>query len=293
MIERLNETVGDLLCVGHAAYDITMAVSKHPQEDEKIVADAMQLSGGGPAANAAVCAARLGGRAAFFGYLGRDLFGELHLQELQHEGVDCSQVIRGDFPSPVSQIIAKPDGCRALINFKGDTPWIAADALQLEVFPKVILLDGHEPLISTPLCQWAKANGVPTVLDAGSLHRGTEELAPWVDYLVASEKFARQWSGCDDMLVALNALLLVNDTVVITLSERGLIWGRKGEKGEVAAFRVKAVDTTGAGDAFHGAFAYGLTQAMAWDELLHYASAIGALTCTRLGARAALPIMNV
>ena len=282
----------DLLCIGHASFDITMSIGSHPAADEKLFADAMQLSGGGPAANAAVSVSRLGGRAGFCGYLGRDTFGDLHAAELQAEGVDISYLVRGDFPSSVSQILAKPDGSRALVNFKGDTPWLPEDAVHMTVLPKVMLFDGHEPLLSLPLCHQARKMGVPTVLDAGSLHRGTQELAGRVDYLVASEKFARQWCETDDMQLALDELAAVSDNVVITLGDQGLIWCRGAEQGAMPAFQVHAVDSTGAGDAFHGAFALGLARGMAWPDLLRFASAVGALTCTKLGARPALPMKN-
>ncbi|OIO68861.1 MAG: carbohydrate kinase [Zetaproteobacteria bacterium CG1_02_53_45] len=279
----------DLLAVGHASYDISMAVEHHPGSNEKLFAHAMALSGGGPAANAAVCATRLGGKAAFCGYLGHDPFGDLHMQELAAAGVDTSLVQRGSAPSPVSQIIAKPDGCRALVNFKGNTPWLSADAVRLNAAPRVLLFDGHEPQLSVELCHWAAQQGIPTVLDAGSLHQGTEALAGLVDYLVASEKFATQWCETADMARALDELAAISANVVITLGEKGLIWAAAGEWGAMPAFQIDTIDSTGAGDAFHGAFSYGLALDMAWHELLRFASAAGALTCTRLGARIALP----
>lgn len=281
--------MADVLCVGHASYDIAMAADHHPEADEKMLADAMQLAGGGPAANAAVCIARLGGKAGFCGYLGEDLFGTAHLQELEAEGVDTSLIVQGRNPTPVSQILAKPDGSRSVVNFKADTPWLAANALTLSSRPKVILFDGHEPWLSVALCQWAKAHGISTVLDAGSLHHGTRELAGSVDYLVASEKFAMQFSGSDDVHMAMSAMLETISCVVITMGEKGLIWSREDQAGAMDAFAVDVLDSTGAGDAFHAAFAFGLSAGMNWQALLHYASAAGALACTKLGARIALP----
>jgi len=279
----------DVLCVGHASYDITMAVDSHPLPDEKMLADSMRLAGGGPAANAAVCVARLDGSAGFCGYLGHDVFGQAHVQELIAAAVDLSCLVRGDFPSPVSQILAKKDGFRSVVNFKADTPPLCSDAVQLKKHPRVILFDGHEPALSVALCQWAKQHDIVTLLDAGSLHQGTKALMGMVDYLVVSEKFARQCCATTDMAVALNRLAEHGQHVVITLGERGLIW-RLGEQiGEMPAFPVDAVDSTGAGDAFHAAFALGLARKMNWLELLRFASAAGALTCTRLGARQALP----
>ena len=279
----------DLLCVGHASYDISMAMPHHPEPDEKCVADAMQLAGGGPAANAAVCVARLGGRAGFCGYLGNDLFGEAHVREFLAEGVDISNLVRGADATPVSQILAKPDGRRSVVNYKGDTAFLGSDAVRLSKPPKVMLFDGHEPLLSMSLCRWAKEHGVITVLDAGSLHQGTRELATEVDFLVASEKFARHYSETDELSIALQRLSKHCEHVVITQGDAGLIWSCNGESGKMNAFKVDAVDSTGAGDAFHGAFALALARDMAWPELLRFASAAGALTCTKLGARRALP----
>lgn len=280
----------DVLCIGHAAYDLTMQVEHHPDPDEKQQASAMQSCGGGPAANAAVQVMRLGGRASFCGYLGNDLYGDAHATEFKAEGVDLSLLVRGDLPSPVSQILAKPDGSRSVVNFKGDTPWLAGDAVDAsQLNPRTILFDGHEPLLSERIIDWAESNNVPTVLDAGSVHKGTELLAMRVDYLVASVKFARQLCGTKDMYEALDQLSRKRDNVIITLGEEGLIWARGGEMGRLDAFKVDAIDSTGAGDAFHGAFAFGMAERMKWEELLRYASAAGALTCTKLGARNGLP----
>jgi len=280
----------DVLCIGHAAYDLTMSVDRHPDPDDKLQASAMQSGGGGPAANAAIQVARLGGTASFCGYLGNDVYGDAHVAEFEREGIDLSLIVRGDHPSPVSQILAKPDGSRSVVNFKGNTPWLPADAVDVATLkPKAILFDGHEPLLSEKVKTRTEAKEIPTVLDAGSLHRGTELLALQVDYLVASEKFARQYCGTDDMRQALGQLSRERDNVVITLGEKGLLWAKDGQTGQLEAFTVDAIDSTGAGDAFHGAFAYGVALGMGWNELLRYASAAGALACTRLGARQGLP----
>jgi len=280
----------DVLCIGHAAFDVTMSASHHPAADEKIQADAMQLAGGGPAANAAVQVARLGGCAAFCGYLGHDLFGQAHVDELMAEGVDVSLLVRGTYPSPVSQVLAKPDGLRSVVTFKRDTPWLLHDAIDFSALQaKAVLFDGHEPRVSEAAIAWARANHIPTIIDAGSLHRGTELLAGQVDYLVTSAKFARQFAGMDDMQQALQLLSQKHRQVVITLGKDGLIWARDGQRGSLSALPVKAVDSTGAGDSFHGAFALAVARQMGWADTLRFAAAAGALTCTRLGARAALP----
>lgn len=284
-----NVATHDVLCVGHASYDLVFSVPRHPERDEKIFADAFLACGGGPAANAAVIVARLGLSAAFAGYLGEDLYGESHALEFAREGVDTRWLARGGNPTPLSAVLVKPDGARALVNYKGDTRALAEDAIDFSAIqPKVVLFDGHEPLLSVPLAERARAEGIATVLDAGSLHTGTRALMDRVDYLVASEKFAGQWLGSADAEDALARLAELAPAVVITLGERGLVWRRQGERGALPAFPVQAIDTTGAGDAFHGAFAAGLATGLPWKALLRYASAAGALCCQRAGARPGL-----
>lgn len=280
----------DVLCLGHASYDLIFTVSHHPAPDEKCIASAFLACGGGPAANAAVAIARLGLKSAFAGYLGADLYGDKHFWELQQEGVIVDFIVRGSAPTPLSAVLVKPDGKRALVNYRGETRYLPENALDFSlIVPKVILLDGHEPLLSASLVGWAKNRGIATVLDAGSLHPGTEQLMNRVDYLVCSEKFAYQYSQDTDAKRALHLLGRQAERVVITLGERGLIWQKERETGEWPAFKVGALDTTGAGDAFHGAFAACLAAGKGWPETLRYASAVAALCCTEVGARPGIP----
>lgn len=283
-----NITSLDVLCVGHASYDLVFSVPDHPAPNEKTVADTLLCCGGGPAANAAVTVARLGFTAGFCGYLGEDDYGESHFQELQLQGVDTRLLVRGDSPTPLSAILVKPDGRRALINYRGATRALTVDRVDFAgIMPKVVLLDGHEPHVSLNLLAQLADNPLPAVLDAGSLHDGTLALLDKVDYLVCSEKFARQYAG--DEHNALNVLGALAPAVVITLGKRGLIWKRGAEEGRLDAPPIEPVDTTGAGDAFHGAFAAGLAAGMPWPQLLRYSSAAGAFCCTQLGARPGLP----
>jgi sulfofructose kinase len=278
----------DVLCVGHASYDLVFSVDHHPADNEKTVANHFLACGGGPAANAAVMVAKLGFSAAFSGYLGRDVHGELHTQELLAHDVNTQCVVRGDSPTPLSTVIVKPNGDRALINYKGDTKPLAATAVDFSVLhPKVILFDGHEPFISVPLAEQARKTGVLTVLDAGSVHEGTLALMGLVDYLVCSEKFALQLKG--DEQSALAYLASLAPFVVITLGERGLIWQCGTHSDTLPALNINAVDTTGAGDAFHGAFAAGVAAGLDWLTVLRYASVAGSLCCTKMGARLGLP----
>ena len=278
----------DVLCVGHASYDLIFSIDHHPLADEKISASGFVGMGGGPAANAAVTVAKLGFKAAYAGYLGLDIYGEHHYRELLDTGVHSDLIIRGNFPTPLSTILVKPDGQRALINYKGQTKALAADAIDFSaIIPKVVLFDGHEPQLALALLASLQDKSTISVLDVGSLHDGTLALLHKVDYLVCSEKFAIQYAGTIE--TALQRLAELAPTVVITLGEKGLIWQRNQEQGALSAFPVACVDSTGAGDAFHGAYAAALCTDMSWLDVLRYASAAGAWCCTKLGARTGIP----
>jgi sulfofructose kinase len=284
-------TTLDLLCIGHASYDQVFSIAHHPASDEKMQADNLLSCGGGPAANAAVTAAKLGFKAGFCGYLGNDSYGDSHLSELQAHDINTQLINRGDSPTPLSVVLVKPNGDRALINYKGNTQALAADSVDFSsVKTKTLLFDGHEAKLSLRALQQTHLKTVPSVLDAGSLHDGTLSLMNQVDYLVCSEKFALQYAG--DPQTALSQLAAIAPWVVITLGEHGLIWQHGQEIGKLDAPNIEAVDTTGAGDAFHGAFAAGLSANMDWLNLLYYASAAGAFCCTKLGARTSLPSLE-
>lgn len=283
----------DVLCVGHAAYDLIFSVPHHPGPDEKCMATALASCGGGPAANAAVTVARLGLRSAFAGYLGKDLFGERHLQELHHEGVNTDLVVRRDWSTPLSVVLVKPGGERSLVNHRENSGHLPADTVaDLPFHPKVILFDGHEPLMAGALVQYARSRNIPTVLDAGSVHPGTEKLVSEVDYLVASTAFAHEFTGLGNPGKALLKMGNLAPCVVITLGREGSVWHRGQESGTMSAVPISAVDTTGAGDAFHGAFSAGLARRMGWNDLLQLSNTVAALCCLRMGARTGIPTLG-
>ncbi|MCE5263935.1 MAG: PfkB family carbohydrate kinase [Deltaproteobacteria bacterium] len=280
----------DVLCVGATSYDLVFRVDHHPGADEKAVAESFVRCGGGPAANAAIMVARMGLRSAFAGYLGADLFGGLHLQELKSAGVDTRLVVRGEHPTPISSVWVKPSGEKSLVNFRSAESVLSPGAVDFtDIRPRVILFDGHEPELSVSLLDHARVLGIKTVLDAGSWNRGTSRLFDKVDYLVCSETFARQFAGTSSPRLAMEELIRRNGSVVITLGREGLIWRNPDGAGSLPAFPVTAEDTTGAGDVFHGAFAGSIAVGREWGEALRYASAAAALSCTRLGARIGIP----
>lgn len=280
----------DVLCVGYACVDINFNTPHHPDSDEKLRASSMHSCGGGPAANAAVAIARLGGRAAFAGYLGKDAFGDAHLKEFADAGVVASGVHRGEAPTPVAAVTIKPNGDRSIVDYRAPSSMAPEDAVSLRASPaRVLLLDGHQPLLSAKLIDEARRLGIPSVLDAGSVHDGTLMLYNKVDYLITSEKFARQFSDEDDPRTALASLDGAAPFIAVTWGADGVYWQDDEGQHHMPAFDIEAVDTTGAGDAFHGAFALGLAEGINIRANLRRASATAALTCLYAGARSALP----
>ncbi len=281
----------DIICVGHACYDLIFQVPHHPSEDEKLGSSTHLGCGGGPAANAAIAIARLGLTAGFIGYLGNDVYGDSHLAELTAEGINTQQLQRGSFATPVAALIIKPDGKRSVINYTEASTMLPADYCSLDSsqLPSVLLVDGHQPAISAQLIKQAKQLGIATILDAGSLKPGTRQLKTEVDYLAASEKFARQLTQQNDPHLALQQMQTLAANVIITLGESGLIWAQKNRIGSLPAFAINTVDSTGAGDAFHGGLAAAIAMRKTWDDALVYASAVAALCCTKIGARPGMP----
>ena len=151
---------------------------------------------------------------------------------------------------------------------------------------------GINPKFQKLFKRWPNKHNIPTILDAGSIHSGTEALYQEVDYLIASEKFYKQWNnqlGKDSF----GYLKSHVPYLIITLGANGLIYATENnEHKKCRAFPIKTVDTCGAGDTFHGAFAAGLVKGLSLEENLRQSSAAGAFCCTKLGAREGIPSPN-
>jgi sulfofructose kinase len=162
----------------------------------------------------------------------------------------------------------------------------------------VLLFDGHE--LGASLAALQAFPHAVSILDAGSLRPGTQELADKVKYLVAAERFALQVSGLPDLasesaqrecLRRLRAVAREDAIVVVTVGSRGLIYEEAGTLRQVAACAVQAIDTTGAGDIFHGAFAYGVLRGLSLEETLRLATIAAGLSVQRRGGRQSIPTL--
>ena len=213
----------DVLCLGIACYDLIFSVDRHVGADEKIRASELTACGGGLAANAAITVARLGYAVAFAGYLGQDMYGDSHIDELRAAGVNTELVARGEQPTSLSAILVKPDGARALVNYgtwpgreniptvldalqqgagQGSQELPGAAEFQLDrCRPRAVLVDGYHLAPADRLVDRARAENIPTVLDGDMLHAGTKTLMEKVEFLVVSEHFAQDFTHQTDPTV--------------------------------------------------------------------------------------------
>lgn len=287
----------DVLCVGHAAFDLCVYVDSFPGENSKCETDQLLESGGGPAANAACLLSRWRNHCAFAGLVGDDDEGRRVLEELEAAGTDLSLVEkRHGHATPFSIILVnKQTGSRTVINRKihGATLNIDKTALA-RVSPRVLLFDGHELPASMMV-----ANAFPeaiSILDAGSMREGTMKLASQVDYLAASERFAVQSCGRIDLQKEAGRRECVarlreqfSTTVIVTLGERGLVADDGTGFICIPAYPAKTVDTTAAGDIFHGAFTHAILHNMPFEEALRFASMTASLSVRVAGGRQSIP----
>ncbi|OVE81465.1 hypothetical protein BVY04_03220 [bacterium M21] len=287
----------DVLCCGHAAYDLIYSLPSFPEENRKYRIEQMQVSGGGPAANAATLLANWRVNTAFAGVVGADPFGDMILNELTMHGVDIALLEQREaYPTPVSCILAnEQSGSRTILN-RRQAGAACSLSNEFDWEPKVLLFDGHE--LESSLALMACFPGAQTILDAGSLHEGSRVLAEKVDFLVSSADFGRQLSGLpalttrEQRATAMHALGELNSgCCVITLGEFGLIYMLDGNIIELPALAVKAIDTTAAGDIFHGAFAYGILDGWSLRETLELAICAAGLSVQRPGGRSSIPAL--
>ncbi len=287
----------DVLCIGYAAYDISMFISEYPAEDSKSHTDTVLECGGGPAANAAYSLSIWGKRCAFAGLVGDDSHGRQVLSEFESAGTDISLLeVREGYPTALSLILVnRRNGSRTIVSRKIEQCHYRPDrAVLTGMQPEVLLLDGHE--LEASLDAVTAFPRAKSILDAGSLRQGTEVLSRKVDYLVSSERFALEVTGLADLACDANREKALRDlrdvngkTVVITLGEMGLVFDAGEGPGYLPAYPAKAVDTTAAGDIFHGGFACGVAEGMTLDQTLRFASMAASLSVREMGGRSSIP----
>jgi sulfofructose kinase len=280
--------------IGQCSWDYLAVVDSFPAIDSKAEVRGWQEQGGGPVATALVTLARLGIPCEFYGVVGDDPEGEKIKQSLQGEGIGISHLVTRE--NAVSQkafiAIEQKSAKRTIFWERPSGSPLFPDELPDSLFDECsfLLLDGLMSEVSLFAAHTARSAGVPMMLDAGKVRPGMLEIAGLCDYLVASEQFAVDlgWSGnpagFQDQAKKLGAAV-----VTITLGEQGSITYRGTEIMVSPAFQVDALDTTGAGDVFHGAYIFALLRGHDLEDTLRFASAVAAMKCRRIGGRVGIP----
>lgn len=281
-----------VLCVGVAVIDMVMNLAEMPSKPEKYRARDAALVGGGCAATAAVAVARLGGRALLAGRLGQDAIGELIVGELESEGVDCTLLRRfSGRRSSFSSVFVDDHGERQIVNFR-DTELPDDPTWLIERLPDfdVALADTHWSQGAAAVMAAARVAGKPGVLDAETPSRGAEGALRAGSHVAFSAQGLRAFAATRDLGTGLElAAARLGGLVAVTDGARGVFWHEGGQRGHEPGFAVDSVDSLGAGDVWHGAFALALGEGQSLRSALRFANASAAIKCTRPGGRAGAP----
>lgn len=285
----------EVIGIGHVTCDIICPLQAWPERDTKTIIPQLTLAGGGPAANAIAALARLGVSSGLIGRLGDDLLGRYARDEHAREGIDISHLeMSTAASSPVSVILTDlAETTRTILLTKGRDTTLAPEDLDWDWLQRarLIHLDGHQMPASIAIARQARQwPATEVMLDAGSMREGMFELCGLCDIVIASQRFAGELGGGGDPLRCIAELHERGAAVAgVTLGTDGSVCSQDGDIVRQPAFVVDAVDTTGAGDAYHGGFIYSWLQDSRLSQCLRVASAVAALKCTGLGAREALP----
>lgn len=286
----------DILGVGSATVDEFLVVDRFPTADSKQELAAVDRQGGGLIATAVVAAARLGVRCAYADVLGEDDLSQWIEADLQREGVDVSLVVRHPAVQPIRAFIIVAEQTRTILFTKAGRQDYAKDYPPLEAVQaaRVLLLDDVNQANIPHLlraARTARVTGIPVVADFEAAPQA--ELLHEVDHLVVSAHYAEQVTGRIDPTEALQKLWHdQRSAVVITYGADGSWFiTSEGKPTHQPAFAVAAVDTTGCGDVFHGAYAAALIWGWNIDQRVRFASACAALNATQLGGRKGIPTL--
>ncbi len=283
----------DFVGLGFCSNDYLAIVPTIPIDD-KVQMTGHLVQGGGPAATAAVAAARLGVSAAFCGTVGDDDPGKKIRRDFASEKVDVRNLLtRIGRNSPIAYCwIDQPTGKRSVAWTRGDLEEMTPEEVDLDLIrhAKMLHIDGHQPRAALAAAHEARQCGVLVNFDAGTLRDGVPELLNETDLLIASERFARQYTGEADLKKALVKLAAIGATVTgVTMGEAGSMVIDRGKIIFCPAFKIQPVDTTGAGDVYHAAFGVRYLETHDLLECMRFASAVSALKCLQLGGRAGIP----
>lgn len=287
----MNKIVG----VGANVYDTLITVPFYPTEDTKLRATKVKECGGGPCATGLVAASKLGATAAYVGALAKDSGGEFLLADMARFGMttEYTDMVEGKSSFASYVVLSEKSTSRTCVFNKDNLPDFVLDEKKQQAIrdAEILMVDGNELENAIAAAKLARESGTKVLYDAGGLYEGIERLLPYADVLIPSEEFSLAHTGKATAEEAAKALyeMYSPEIVVITQGVKGGILYDGKTVTEYPSFPVEVVDSNGAGDVFHGAFAFALTQKYSPYQCCIFSSAVSALKCTKLGARDGVP----
>ena len=285
-----------ILCVGMPVRDLTFRIDELPARGFKVNASHFDEISGGNALNAAIGIVRLGGRASICGPMGdaRETSSRYIFDKLAHEGIDTTHIVRmPGLVTPISNIMIDPSGERTIVTFRDPELWKVQlpDADKLLEDCSAILTENRCAEFCTGLCAEARRRGIPVVVDVDRAMSLREGLLTASSHLVFSSEALQSTAGVPDDGEALKRIARLTPSFLAgTQGAQGTLWlDEQQNLQQTPAFPVHTVDTLGAGDVFHGAFALAITEQQDLRQALRFASAAAALKCTRFGGAFAAP----
>ncbi|MBQ9071444.1 MAG: bifunctional hydroxymethylpyrimidine kinase/phosphomethylpyrimidine kinase [Clostridia bacterium] len=281
--------------IGACVFDTLYNVPSYPSEDTKMRATGSKCAGGGPTATGLVAASKLGESAAYIGVLSSDSGGVFLKKDFEKYGIDTSLIdVFDGYRSFASVLWLSADtASRTCVFDRGDLPPLVLSEAQKRALEEAFLLmvDGNEMSAAVEAARVAKESGVKVLYDCGGLYEGVDRLLSLTDIMIPSEEFAMGHTGTKTAEEAAKRLfeLYSPEVVVVTQGKLGGIMYDGSTLIHYPAFSVKAVDTNGSGDVFHGAFAAGMAKGFDFKKCCLFASAVSAIKCTSVGARESVP----
>ena len=280
-------------CVGIAVLDQVFQVKTLPTTPGKHRAFQHHEVGGGVAANAAAAIARLGGRASLFSALGDDATGDRIIADLEQQNVATAGIRRvSGQASPLSAVMVDEDGERLIVNHAGPALFIDAPPVTAAEVTGAgaVLADMRWPVGAIPALAAAAAEGKPAIVDCDHDPADAPGIIETASHVVFAIETLRNYAGTRDVGAALHtAATRTGAWVAATAGSDGVYWLDAGALRHGPADQVDVVDTLGAGDVFHGAFALAVAEGRSLHAALRWASASAALKCTRFGGRRGTP----
>ena len=281
----------DVVGVGLNATDTLIVVPHFPAYAGKAPFQDEILMPGGQVASALAACARLGLRTKYIGAVGDDERGRVQMESLAEAGIDATDVkLRKNCATQSAYIIVDAStGERTVLWRRDDGLRIDPEEIEPEQIAcgRLLHIDGHDTPAVARAAGIARGLGIPVTVDVDTIYAGFDKVLPNVDYLLASSEFPAAWTGRHDPFQALETLQNEYGMKVaaMTLGAHGALARENGRFLYAPAFVVNTVDTTGAGDVFHGAFCYAVLEGMPMPRALDFSNAMAALNCTALGAR--------